>query len=64
MSPANIADVQSRIETGKKQNEKIRAVESLERALKRWRSERKLEGADAALMQSVETFKAAFGGAS
>lgn len=64
MSPQAQTEVAARIEKANAAQTKTRAVESLERALWRWSSERKIDGADSALRNSVETFLKAFGGES
>lgn len=53
MSPENRADVAARDEQARVQKNKLRAVETLERALWRWRSERKIDGADASLLEAL-----------
>lgn len=62
MSPAAVAEVQARQQAAEAMKNKVRAVESLERALWRWRSERKIDGADDTLLAAVEAFGQAFGG--
>lgn len=58
MSPANTQDLQARVAFDAAQREKVRAVERLERALWRWRSERKIHGADDALLSAIRQAKA------
>lgn len=63
MSPAASAEVTARTEAAEALRKKRRAVESLERALWRWRSEQKIDGADANLLAAMGVAGEAFGGA-
>lgn len=55
-----IPAVAERVAESERQTKNLRAVEKLERALWRYRSERKISGADDALLESIESFKEVF----